>query len=648
MLCVTTNVCRSFKQRVSLKSLFCTASTWNSVPDAATSTSHNKKAVTSTSHNKKAVIGKSAMFSHNNPSGLTPRPHSSGVLHQDGHEPTDFVTQPVSNFDKLVSKLQTVLPGKSRSELSVLIQELRQTRGSLSGFTAEDITQQIVTMVTQPETKSTSVIPEKPSSNKTLEDELATRISEARKSVCKSVADFQFNKKRIQVLSQSEHVLSECDGIVYWMSRDQRVQDNWAFLYAQKLALKQGVPLHVCFCLVPKFLDATIRHFTFMLEGLREVEKECTELGISFHLLIGHAKDRLPQFVAENKIGGVVTDFSPLRVPMAWVDDVGKALPKNVHFCKVHAHNIVPCWEASNQMEHESRTIRLKINSKLSEYLTEFPPVCKHTYDAPFSQSVDWAAAYSSLEVDQTVRPVEWAKPGYLSGMQMLESFCKYRLKDYVADRNNPTVDAISNLSPWFHFGQVSIQRAILTVSQYQSLYKASVDKYIDEAVIWRELADNLCYYNKNYDSLDGAPDWAKATLREHERDRREYVYTRKQFERGQTHDPLWNAAQNQMVLEGKMHGFLRMYWAKKILEWTPSPSEALSYSIYLNDKYSLDGRDPNGYVGCMWSICGIHDQGWAERAVFGKIRYMNYQGCKRKFDVTKFEMRYRKQTTEK
>ncbi|KAH3805941.1 hypothetical protein DPMN_134251 [Dreissena polymorpha] len=489
---------------------------------------------------------------------------------------------------------------------------------------------------------------DEPSPKKTQVEDLASRISEARKSLCSSVADFKFNKKRVKVLSKSEDIPNECDGIVYWMSRDQRVQDNWAFLYAQKLALKLEVPLHVCFCLVPKFLEATIRHFTFMLEGLKEVEKECTELGISFHLLIGHAKDRLPQFVAENKIGGVVTDFSPLRVPMAWVDDVGKALPKNIPFCQVDAHNLVPCWEASPKLEYGARTIRNKIHNQLAGYLTEFPPVCKHKHTAPDSKSVDWAAAYASLEVDLSVKPVDWAKPGSSHGIKMLESFCKDRLKDFATDRNNPNKNALSNLSPWIHFGQLSAQRCILTVRQYKAKHKESVDAYIEEAVIRRELGDNFCYYNKKYDSIEGAYDWAKKTLQDHEKDKRDHVYTREQLERGKTHDPLWNAAQNQMVLEGKMHGFLRMYWAKKILEWTPSPSEALSYSIYLNDKYSLDGRDPNGYVGCMWSICGIHDQGWAERAVFGKIRYMNYQGCKRKFDVTKFEMRYRKQTTEK
>ncbi len=156
-----------------------------------------------------------------------------------------------------------------------------------------------------------------------------------------------------------------------------------------------------------------------------------------------------------------------------------------------------------------------------------------------------------------------------------------------------------------------------------------------------RELADNFCYYQKDYDNLNGCYDWARKTLNDHRNDKRPYVYLKEEFENAMTHDRLWNAAQIQMVKEGKMHGFMRMYWAKKILEWTESPEKALELAIYLNDKYSLDGRDPSGYVGCMWSIAGIHDQGWAERPIFGKIRYMNYDGCKRKFDINKYMAKY-------
>uniref|UniRef100_A0A8C3R155 Deoxyribodipyrimidine photo-lyase n=1 Tax=Cyanoderma ruficeps TaxID=181631 RepID=A0A8C3R155_9PASS len=467
-------------------------------------------------------------------------------------------------------------------------------------------------------------------------------IQQARQRAAPSVREFKYNKKRVRLVSQGPDLKDDARCILYWMCRDQRVQDNWAFLYAQRLALKQELPLHVCFCLVPKFLEATIRHYRFMLRGLQEVAEECAELNISFHLLLGYAKDVLPTFVVEHGVGGLVTDFSPLRLPRQWVEDVRERLPEDVPFAQVDAHNIVPCWVASPKQEYSARTIRGKIHAQLPEFLTEFPPVVRHPHPPSCpAEPIAWEACYSSLQVDHTVKEVEWATPGTAAGMAVLKSFIGERLKSFSTHRNDPNKVALSNLSPWLHFGQVSTQRAILEVQKHRRSYKDSVDAFVEEAVVRRELAENFCYYNENYDSVQGAYDWAQTTLKLHAKDKRPYLYSLQELEQGTTHDPLWNAAQLQMVREGKMHGFLRMYWAKKILEWTHSPEEALQFAIYLNDRYELDGRDPNGYVGCLWSICGIHDQGWAERPVFGKIRYMNYTGCKRKFDVDQFERRY-------
>ncbi|XP_048460753.1 CPD photolyase isoform X2 [Rhincodon typus] len=474
------------------------------------------------------------------------------------------------------------------------------------------------------------------------ERNLLESINKSRLSTAKSVEEFNFNKKRIRLLSKTESIRENSQGIIYWMSRDQRVQDNWAFLYAQWLALKHKLPLHVCFCLVPKFLDATIRHFGFMLKGLHEVAEECKQLNISFHLLIGFAKDVLPDFVKEHNIGGMVTDFSPLRLPLEWIENVRYNLPEDIPFIQVDAHNVVPCWVASDKQEYSARTIRKKIHDKLPQFLTDFPPVIQHPFSSSLkAELIDWDAAAASLQVDRTVKEVDWAKPGTAAGLTRMESFINEQLKHFNTDRNNPSKTALSNMSPWFHFGQISVQRAVLEIRKYRNKFKDSVDSYIEEAVVRRELADNFCFYNKQYDKIAGASDWAQKTLQMHSKDKRPYVYTLKELEDGRTHDSLWNAAQLQMIHEGKMHGFLRMYWAKKILEWTASPEEALQFSIYLNDRYELDGRDPNGYVGCMWSICGIHDQGWKERPIFGKIRYMNYNGCKRKFDVGQFEKKY-------
>jgi deoxyribodipyrimidine photo-lyase len=214
------------------------------------------------------------------------------------------------------------------------------------------------------------------------------------------------------------------------------------------------------------------------------------------------------------------------------------------------------------------------------------------------------------------------------------------KLSDYADGRNDPAREGQSSLSPYLHFGQIAAQRVALDVEDAPAGQKAK-EAFLEELIIRRELADNFCYYNPYYDAFAGFPQWARKTLDEHRDDFREYLYTLAQFEQAQTHDNLWNAAQREMVKTGKMHGYLRMYWAKKILEWTPSPEKALEVAIYLNDRYELDGRDPNGYTGIAWSLGGVHDRAWGERKVFGKIRYMSYNGCKSKFDVAAYIKKY-------
>ncbi|CAK9072474.1 unnamed protein product [Durusdinium trenchii] len=436
--------------------------------------------------------------------------------------------------------------------------------------------------------------------------------------------------------------------VLYWMSRDQRAHDNWALLKAQELALERRASLQVCFCLVPKFLGATLRHFDFMLRGLEETSKELSRLNIGFLLLKGESVKEVPKLLRSIKQKGpvhaVVCDMSPLRVPRAWVAGVGKELKKlKVPLIQVDAHNVVPVWEASDKQETGARTLRPKLKKLYKDFLHEFPPLKRHPHGPVVKgKGLDLSAALRSLQVDREVGPVsqELFKPGALAGKKRLEDFLKHRLKSFASLRNDPTQQALSGLSPWIKFGQISAQRCALTVKKAKAP-KSSVEAFLDEAIVRRELSDNFCWYNEHYDSLKGAAAWAVETLNKHRKDQREYLYSRRQLEEAKTHDELWNAAQRQMVLEGKMHGFLRMYWAKKVLEWSKDGASALATAIYLNDRYNLDGRDPNGYVGCMWSICGVHDMGWPERKVFGKIRYMNYAGCKRKFNVEAFEARY-------
>jgi deoxyribodipyrimidine photo-lyase len=297
----------------------------------------------------------------------------------------------------------------------------------------------------------------------------------------------------------------------------------------------------------------------------------------------------------------------------------------------------VPVWETSDKEEAAAFQIRNKIMPKLNEFLTEFPPVIKHPHMAKFAADpIDWKKALQSVKVDESVGEVKWIRPGHKAAVAMLDSFIKERLRNYSKLRNDPVQqhNAVSNLSPYFHFGQISPQRAVLEVQKHKEKFKESVDSFINETVIWRELAENLCYYNSNYDNFDGAKDWAKNSLRSHLKDKREYIYSLEEFENAKTHDKMWNAAQIEMKTTGKMSGYMRMYWAKKILEWTEKPEDAIKIAIYLNDRYSLDGRDPNGYLGIMWSIAGVNDRAFGERDVIGKIRYMSYNACFQKFDA--------------
>jgi deoxyribodipyrimidine photo-lyase len=444
----------------------------------------------------------------------------------------------------------------------------------------------------------------------------------------KSVVDIT----RVRALNSK----AESEGpVIYWMSRDQRVEDNWALLYAQERALEREQPLLVVFCLVPQFLGATLRHYLFMLRGLKELECWLRDLNISFKMICGQPEALMPQFIEEKKAGLVVADFLPLRLNQKWKEQVSERV--KVRAYEVDAHNIVPCWEASPKQEYAAYTIRPKLKKMLPEYLTDFPGLLKHPYgDADGDSLTDWDKAEAGLDLAQASGEIEVFRPGETAAREAMEYFLENKLYVYSSQRNDPTADGQSDLSPYLHFGQLGAQRLALEVKKKAGNTPVGED-FLEELIIRRELSDNFCYYNQHYDSADSFPRWAKETLDAHRADHREYFYSLAEFEAAQTHDDLWNAAQLEMVKRGKMHGYLRMYWAKKILEWSKSPEEAMKTAIYLNDRYSLDGRDPNGYAGIAWSIGGVHDRAWPERPLFGKIRYMSYNSSKSKFKIRKY-----------
>jgi len=430
--------------------------------------------------------------------------------------------------------------------------------------------------------------------------------------------------KRARILS--EHPF-QAGPVVYWMSRDQRVNDNWALLYAQELATRRAAPLAAVFCLAPRFLESGSRQYNFMLAGLKEVEQSLSRLGIAFRLLYGDPGVEITQFLEDCGAGALVSDFSPLRISRGWKNAVAAQI--TIPFHEVDAHNVIPCWHASVKQEWAAYTFRPKVHRLLGEFLIDFPPLKRQKIRWPGEMENDWKRAEASIEAE-SVADANWLVPGEAAARAVLDEFLSRKLSGYDEYRNDPTKDGQSNLSPYLHLGQISAQRAALQALSGPT----DASAFLEELVVRRELADNFCCYNPEYDSVNSFPDWAKETLRVHQNDRREYIYSLKELERAETHDDLWNASQKEMLCRGKMHGYLRMYWAKKILEWSESTADALHAAIYLNDRYELDGRDPNGFTGIAWSIGGLHDRAWKEREIFGKVRYMSYNGLRSKFNV--------------
>jgi deoxyribodipyrimidine photo-lyase len=422
--------------------------------------------------------------------------------------------------------------------------------------------------------------------------------------------------------------------VIYWMSRDQRTRDNWALLFAIQMAEEHRKDLLVIFTLNSTFLGASMRHYSFMLKGLHEVGEHLATCNIPFLVLPGHPPDILKQLNREMQTAYLVTDFDPLKIKLSWKKEVCNSI--DIPVFEVDAHNIVPCLQVSTKQEFGAYTIRPKIHRLLNEYLVEFPEIKSRKSFSFRNLETNWQELEHIQHYDLSVPEVDWILPGESEAQKKKEEFISDRLLRYNAERNDPNLNGVSDLSPYLHFGHISAQRVALEILKRFDRNENS-DAFLEELIIRRELSDNYCYFNPDYDNFKGIPAWAARTLNEHRNDEREYLYNETGFELAATHDPLWNAAQKQMIMTGKMHGYMRMYWAKKILEWSKIPEEAFRISIFLNDKYELDGRDPNGYTGCAWSIGGVHDRAWNERSVFGKIRYMNYNGCKRKFDVNEY-----------
>ena len=425
--------------------------------------------------------------------------------------------------------------------------------------------------------------------------------------------------------------------VAYWMSREQRVSFNPGLLHAQNLSRQAEGDLQVVFTLADDFLGATLRHYDFMLKGLQEVSGSLAARNLGFELLVGDPINSMVNFLERTGTGTLVVDFDPLRIKQEWFKAVREK--SGVKMIEVDGHNIVPARFVSQKVEFGAYTLRPKIHRNLEKFLVELP--LPDLGSDPVTNEINTDQLLGSLKLDTTVGPVDWITPGEKAAKRMLREFIEERLPVYNEKRNDPSENVLSNLSPYLHFGQISAMEIAMEVLKS---YPADENRgaFLEELIVRRELSDNFCFYQEGYDTTAGFHNWSRTTHELHRKDEREHLYSREEFDKGETHDPLWNAAQQEMVATGKMHGYMRMYWAKKILEWTASPEEAMEVAIWLNDRYSLDGRDPNGYTGIAWSIGGVHDRAWTERPVFGKIRYMNFNGAKRKFNVENYMQKVR------
>ena len=438
------------------------------------------------------------------------------------------------------------------------------------------------------------------------------------------------NSQRVKTLQNGPY---QGRSVLYWMNRDKRVKDNWALLEAQNLAIEKKAPLIVCFQYFGKFKEANIRQYSFLIKGLLELSNDLKLLNIDFYLIQGRAKHSILKIINDNSVGALFVDYNPLKSYKRKIYNVVNRVSIPVY--QVDAHNIIPVWVTSQKKEFAAYTIRKKIQNNLNTFLTDFPEIKRHPYGSVSSLNFAYQEIIDKLDIDHGVKEVDWIEPGEDAALRKLATLNEV-LRGYSLLRNDPNKKALSNMSPYFHFGHISTQRVALEMKNSE-LDTEDKKAFLEEMIVRRELSDNFCEYEPYYDYFEGFHKWAQETLNDHREDKRDYLYTQDQFEESKTHDPLWNAAQNQMKLEGKMHGYMRMYWAKKILEWSESPEAALQIAIDLNDKYELDGRDPNGYTGIAWSIGGVHDRAWFERPVYGKIRYMNYNGCKSKFNVKNY-----------
>ncbi len=420
--------------------------------------------------------------------------------------------------------------------------------------------------------------------------------------------------------------------VLYWMQQAQRSRWNHALEWAADSAAACGLPLRVAFVLTDDFPGANARHYAFMLQGLTDVETALRQRGVAFSVHLDQPPAVIAELAAEAAL--LVGDVGYLRIQKQWREDVASRV--RCPFTAVETDVVVPVAQVSDKAEYAARTIRPRIHRQLARYLQPFTPdeaaAGKQDRQTPWLTPPCQRPALSDLLVDTSVGVASGFPGGQEAASARLDRFIREQLPRYHTDRNDPANGICSDMSPYLHFGQISPLEIAWRVKASSAPAEA-VEAYLEELIVRRELSMNSVHYRPDYDRYAMLPAWARQTLDRHRHDPREVVYTRQQLEQAATHDPYWNAAQMEMVATGKMHNYMRMYWGKKVIEWSAAPEAAFETLLHLNNKYEIDGRDANGFTGVAWCF-GLHDRPWGERPIFGMVRYMAASGLARKFDI--------------
>jgi deoxyribodipyrimidine photo-lyase len=417
--------------------------------------------------------------------------------------------------------------------------------------------------------------------------------------------------------------------VLYWMQASVRTRENHALEHAVRIANELELPLVVGFGLDPDYREATARSLRFLIDGLVDVTGGLARRNIGFTVRVGrpHA---IAAALAEDA-ASIVVDRSYLREPRTWRMELASSAGAPV--VAVESNVVVPVVFASDKREWAARTIRPKIQRSLDRFLTELSTTpIKHTR-LPRVESLD-AGDRDALLVAAGVDddPSDHYRGGEYQAYAALRRFVDEGLDDYARAGTQVTAEWSSQLSMYLHYGHIAPTVIVRRVRD-AGAPRASVDAFIEELVVRRELAHNYVWYESDYDRFAALPQWARSTLDDHRDDPREAVYTKAELEAAATHDRYWNAAMIEMRETGYLHNRMRMYWGKRILDWTNTPEYAFRVALELNNRYLLDGRDPNSYANVAW-VFGLHDQAFAERDVIGKVRPMTRSGLARKIDA--------------